>query len=174
MIEYRGMKNDSIIKYVVIAASIAFLLIFLGNSFFPLTYYRDVYSYIANNKIEPIMENNERSPEVSVLNGHAKYVDIQPGTGAEAKEGSEVSVGYVGALENGTIFDQNEDENSALTFVVGDGRLIPGFDAGVVGLREGGKRVITIQPTAGYGDRAVGTIPANSVLIFTVTLYSVK
>ena len=87
--------------------------------------------------------------------------------------GDTVSVHYVGTLTNGTVFDSSYSRNQPFTFRVGVGQVIAGWDQGIPGMKVGGKRRLTIPPSLGYGNQAVGSIPANSTLIFDVELLSI-
>jgi len=106
--------------------------------------------------------------------------DVTVGTGAEATPGSIVSVLYVGMLQDGTVFDSSEKNgNKPLEFQLGAQGLIPGFQIGVNGMREGGERRIAIPPEFGYGTQEVKDaagkviIPANSTLLFDIKLVKV-
>jgi FKBP-type peptidyl-prolyl cis-trans isomerase len=99
--------------------------------------------------------------------------DLVVGTGATAAVGDRVTVHYVGTFTNGTKFDSSYDRNQPFSFRIGAGQVIPGFEQGVVGMRVGGRRRITIPPSLGYGSQAVGSIPANSTLIFDIDLLSI-
>lgn len=104
-----------------------------------------------------------------------KIEDITLGTGAEAVVGSQVQVNYLGTLEDGTKFDSSYDRGQTLPFTVGAGRMIPGFDLGVRGMKVGGKRKLTIPPDLAYGAQgAGGVIPPNATIIFEVELVSVN
>lgn len=100
------------------------------------------------------------------------------GTGATATAGDTVTVNYVGALTNGTVFDAsaNHPETvSGFPFVLGAGQVIKGWDQGIVGMKVGGKRTLLIPAALAYGSQAVGdVIPANSDLIFQVELLKVQ
>jgi peptidylprolyl isomerase/FKBP-type peptidyl-prolyl cis-trans isomerase FkpA len=96
------------------------------------------------------------------------------GTGAEAVAGKSVTVNYVGTLTDGTTFDSSYSRNQPFTFNLGAGEVIQGWDQGVVGMKVGGKRKLTIPPSLGYGAQAVGSIPPNSTLIFEVELLKVE
>ena len=98
--------------------------------------------------------------------------DVVEGQGTAAAYGSRVRVLYVGKLlGSGATFDQNNNANKPLQFVVGGEEVIEGFEVGVVGMRVGGQRVIQIPPSMGYGDQPPpGVIPKNAPLQFTVTL----
>ena len=89
------------------------------------------------------------------------------GTSATVANGQRVSVRYTGWLANGTQF-----ESSTYTFVLGSGEVIAGWDQGIVGMRVGERRQLLIPPALGYGARANGPIPANSVLVFNVEVLS--
>jgi FKBP-type peptidyl-prolyl cis-trans isomerase len=99
-----------------------------------------------------------------------KITDTKPGTGREASKGALVKVHYEGFLENGSKFDSSLDRGKAFQFVLGAGKVIKGWDQGVLGMKEGGKRTLHIPAHLAYGPRAVGSIPPNSNLIFHVEL----
>ena len=106
--------------------------------------------------------------------------EVTVGTGAEAKPGDTVSVLYVGQLQDGTVFDSSAAHNNEpLVFTLGTDGLLPGFQIGVNGMKEGGERLMAIPPALGYGaqdvkDAAGNTIiPANATLIFNVQLVKV-
>ena len=101
--------------------------------------------------------------------------ELITGTGAEAKAGETVTVNYVGALySNGKVFDASWKRNEPFTFTLGEGKVIQGWDKGVVGMKVGGRRELIIP--AELGLRQAGsppTIPPNSALVFVVDLLSV-
>lgn len=106
--------------------------------------------------------------------------DVKVGAGAEAKPGDTVSVLYVGKFTDGTVFDSSEAHgNQPLTFALGSQDLIPGFQIGVNGMKEGGERLLAIPPSLGYGGEDVKDasgkviIPANSTLVFSIQLVKV-
>lgn len=108
--------------------------------------------------------------------------DVTEGTGLQALPGAVVSILYVGRLSDGTVFDSSEAHNNEpLVFQLGAPGIIPGFQIGVNGMREGGERRIAIPASLGYGaedvtDPTTGNviIPANSTLIFDVKLLTVE
>ncbi|MFZ0819275.1 MAG: FKBP-type peptidyl-prolyl cis-trans isomerase [Candidatus Acidiferrales bacterium] len=102
-----------------------------------------------------------------------KYWDIKVGTGTTAATGKTVTVHYTGWLANGTKFDSSVDRGQPFGFVLG-GRVIKGWNEGVVGMKVGGKRQLRIPPESGYGAPGNGPIPPNSTLIFDVELLGVK
>jgi peptidylprolyl isomerase len=97
--------------------------------------------------------------------------DIAKGHGKKAKAGDTVTVQYYGALyQNGSEFDASWDRNKPFSFPLGAGQVIPGWDKGVVGMKVGGRRVLTIPPELGYGPQGSGPIGPNETLIFAVDL----
>jgi peptidylprolyl isomerase len=100
--------------------------------------------------------------------------DLTIGNGQEVKSGDTVTVNYLGTLTNGTKFDSSYDRNQPFTTQIGVGQVIKGWDEGIVGMKVGGKRKLTIPPSLGYGAQDMGTIPPNSTLIFEVELLGVK
>lgn len=99
-----------------------------------------------------------------------KITDTQVGTGREAVKGALVKVHYDGHLENGTKFDSSIDRGRPFQFVLGAGKVIKGWDQGLMGMKEGGKRTLWIPAHLAYGPRAIGAIPPNSNLVFHVEL----
>lgn len=99
--------------------------------------------------------------------------EVEAGTGTDiVANGDEVGILYTGTLTNGTQFDSNVASGVPFTFTVGSGSVIAGMSQGVVGMKLGGKRRLTVPPTLGYGDNAFGPVPPNSTLIFEVELAS--
>jgi len=100
--------------------------------------------------------------------------DVVVGEGAAAKPGDHVTVHYVGvSFSNGTQFDSSWDRGAPFDFPLGAGRVIKGWDFGVTGMREGGRRTLVIPPELGYGARGMGPIAPNETLVFVVDLVKV-
>ena len=115
------------------------------------------------------------SKEDKVMDGELTIEDIIVGEGTEAVKHSIVTVNYTGWLEDGSKFDSSLNPGrEPFRFTVGAGQVIQGWDQGIPGMKIGGKRKLTIPPSMGYGNRAMGAIPANSVLIFEVDLLVVE
>ncbi len=115
------------------------------------------------------------SKEDKVIDGELMIEDIIVGEGTEAVKHSIVTVNYTGWLEDGTKFDSSLNPGrEPFRFTVGAGQVIQGWDQGVPGMKIGGKRKLTIPPSMGYGNRDMGVIPSNSVLIFEVDLLGVE
>ena len=102
-----------------------------------------------------------------------QYVEIEAGTGDEARPGQNVSVHYTGWLTDGRKFDSSRDRGQPFTFALGAGQVIRGWDEGVSGMRVGGRRRLVIPPDLGYGSRGVGPIPPGATLLFNVELLGV-
>jgi len=101
--------------------------------------------------------------------------ELEVGSGAEAEVGTTVAVHYTGWLVDGTKFDSSHDRGAPLEFVLGQGRVIRGWDEGVASMKVGGKRKLTIPPELAYGEQGAGSvIPPNSTLIFDVELMEVR
>ncbi len=102
------------------------------------------------------------------------YVVQEQGKGPEVDEGDEVSVHYRGKLLDGTPFDASYDRGEPLSFNVGQGRVIPGWDEGLQQLRKGSKATFYIPSPLGYGPRGAGpVIKPNSILVFDVEVVDV-
>lgn len=100
--------------------------------------------------------------------------DILVGTGDEVVEGDTVVVHYIGTLQNGQEFDNSNKRGEPFSFTVGEGRVIKGWEQGLVGMKVGGKRILVIPPDLAYGQNAIGPIPPNSTLVFAIELLEIK
>ncbi len=112
-----------------------------------------------------------------------QITDVAVGTGAEATNGRTVTLHYTGWLysataadHHGTKFDSSRDRGAPLPpFQLGTGAVIKGWDQGVLGMKVGGRRTLTIPPSLGYGaSGAGGVIPPNATLVFDVELLDVR
>ena len=115
------------------------------------------------------------APDTQITASGLKITELKVGEGAEAASGQTVQVHYRGTLENGKQFDASYDRGTPFNFPLGAGRVIKGWDEGVVGMKVGGKRKLVIPPDLAYGSRgAGGVIPPNATLVFEVELLDVK
>ncbi|GAB4454998.1 MAG: FKBP-type peptidyl-prolyl cis-trans isomerase [Anaerolineae bacterium] len=104
-----------------------------------------------------------------------QYAILQEGSGNAPQPGELVSVHYTGGLEDGTIFDSSIPRGEPITFVIGAGQVIPGWDEGIALLKEGSKGVLAIPPELAYGEAgAGGVIPPNATLYFEVELVGIE
>jgi len=126
---------------------------------------------------EGMMSASEAGPNANeiVTPSGLRYVDRIVGTGDLAVAGKTTTVHYTGWLQNGKKFDSSVDRGQPFSFQLGAGRVIKGWDEGVVGMKVGGKRTLTIPADLGYGPRgASGIIPPNATLIFDVELLGIR
>ncbi|HEU4677800.1 MAG TPA: FKBP-type peptidyl-prolyl cis-trans isomerase [Candidatus Paceibacterota bacterium] len=100
--------------------------------------------------------------------------DIVIGTGPKVKNGDTVTVNYEGRTQSGVTFDSSYERGTPFTFTVGAGKVIEGWEKGLVGMQVGGKRILVIPADMAYGNRQVGVIPANSPLVFSIELLKIE
>jgi peptidylprolyl isomerase len=113
-------------------------------------------------------------PDETTTASGLKYRDDVVGDGASPERGKRVTVHYTGRLTDGKKFDSSVDRGQPFAFTIGVGQVIKGWDEGVMSMKVGGKRQLTIPPDLGYGARgAGGAIPPNATLVFDVELLSV-
>jgi FKBP-type peptidyl-prolyl cis-trans isomerase len=108
-----------------------------------------------------------------------KYIDTKIGDGTTAEKSFLVSVQYTGWIykngAKGAQFDSSRDRGKPITFKLGAGQVIPGWDEGISGMKVGGQRTLIIPPELAYGSKgAGGVIPPNATLIFEVELVSAR
>lgn len=104
-----------------------------------------------------------------------KISDTLIGSGKETSRGALLIVHYDGHMEDGSKFDSSHDRGKPFEFVFGTGRVIKGWDQGLIGMKEGGRRTLFVPAHLGYGERQVGDmIKPNSNLIFHVELLEVR
>lgn len=107
--------------------------------------------------------------------GSGVYVrDLVIGTGPQVTRGTRVAMHYAGFLPDGTPVDANTPPMAPFDFVLGQGRVIRGWDDGILGMRAGGQRQLVVPPSAAYGGRRVGRVPPNATLVFVVKLVTAR
>ncbi len=116
---------------------------------------------------EPVEDVVEQYPD------ELRVEDLVTGKGETAISGSNLVVHYTGTLTSGTQFDSSLGKDP-LRFRLGARRVIKGWDQGLLGMKVGGKRRLTVPPRLGYGDKAVGPIPPRSHLLFEVELLAIE
>ena len=127
--------------------------------------------------LSPSSRGDDKKPEPKVITTKSglKYIDETVGTGKVAKSGDSVEVHYTGWLKDGTKFDSSKDRGQPFDFPLGGGQVIKGWDEGVAGMKEGGKRKLIIPYALAYGERGrPPVIPAKAELTFEVELLKVK
>ncbi len=99
---------------------------------------------------------------------------LKEGTGEQIKTGQTAEVHYVGTLLDGTKFDSSRDRGQTFEFKLGENRVIQGWEKGVLGMKKGEVRKLTIPYTLGYGEQGTGPIPPKATLVFEVELINIK
>lgn len=165
------MQYDGRMSTKTIVISIIVIIIVAAGGYF-------IYKSM-NNSGAP--QNQQQAGAAATPTDQVQGQEVKIGTGAEATPGSQVSVLYVGKLPDGTVFDSSASHgNQPLVFILGSQGLIPGFQIGINGMKEGGERLLSIPPALAYGAQDVKdpngnlVIPANSTLIFDVQLVKVE
>lgn len=127
-------------------------------------------------QIEPMIDKNASPAAVQTLEGGLQLLDFVLGAGKEVKSGDTITVNYIGYLESGQKFDSSYDRNQPFTVQIGAGKVIQGWDVGLIGMKEGGKRRLIVPSAMAYGEQGAGNgvIPPNANLIFDVELLSVQ
>ena len=115
------------------------------------------------------------SKDKEIMNGELIIEDLKVGEGSEVVKYNIVTVNYTGWLTDGTKFDSSLNPGrSPFRFTVGGGQVIKGWDEGLIGMKVGGNRKLTIPPSMGYGNQDMGVIPPNSTLIFEIDLLIIE
>jgi hypothetical protein len=166
----RARRRAARVRNQRIAILVVVLLLVAGVVF--LVYYNSRPQQ--NTSIQPAVGLPDISGLTTTTSG-LQLKDVTVGTGAEAQAGDTVFVHYTGWLTDGTKFDSSLDRGQPFSFPLGAGRVIAGWDEGVAGMKEGGKRILVIPADLGYGAGGAGdVIPPNAVLIFEVELLDIQ
>ncbi len=103
------------------------------------------------------------------------FDDIKPGSGAPVKKGDTITVAYTGKLVNGKLIDSTYvTGRKPVEFKVGVGRALRGIDAGLIGMKRGGKRRLKLPPNLAYGASGNGFIPPHNIVIYEIELLKIK
>lgn len=163
--------------YIVVILAIAVVIIFIALGFMG-------FNLFGTSGAAPAASSSDTSGDAATLQGvlqslkqngdatQLQAIDIQEGTGDAVQAGDTVNVLYTGMLTDGTVFDASSlHGNQPFQFTVGTGYVIPGWDQGLVGMKVGGRRILVIPGSLGYGAAGMGsTIPPNATLVFEVAL----
>lgn len=124
--------------------------------------------------VPPATDYAEVTGDTVTTESGLKYIEIKVGEGKTPTAGQNIQVHYTGWLTDGKKFDSSVDRGEPFQFQIGIGRVIKGWDEGVMSMKEGGKRRLIIPSQLAYGERgAGGVIPPNATLIFDVELLKV-
>lgn len=132
-------------------------------------------NYLKLKEEEAAKQLEQLKSNLSKTGSGLMFTITEKGSGKEISKGSKAAVHYAGRLVDGTEFDNSFKRNEPITLTVGIGQVIPGWDEGLLMLREGDKATFLIPPALGYGARgAGGVIPPNAWLIFDVEVVEVQ
>jgi peptidylprolyl isomerase/FKBP-type peptidyl-prolyl cis-trans isomerase FkpA len=140
--------------------SILIILLIIALAFFLMMRPKELNAPTEQNSIQKMDE--------------VKIEVLKEGTGAVSKNGDELTVNYTGTLEDGTKFDSSIGRDP-FVFILGAGRVIQGWEQGMLNMKVGEQRRLTIPSSLGYGSQgaAGGLIPSNATLIFEVELLKI-
>lgn len=116
--------------------------------------------------------NQEQQSEATEDVGELQVIITAEGDGPQAQPGQLVAVHYTGKLDDGTVFDSSVNRGQPIEFVLGTGRVIPGWEEGIAQMKVGDKATLIIPPHMAYGPGGSGPIPPNATLTFDVELVS--
>jgi FK506-binding protein 2 len=136
-----------------IAATIVVAAMIIGGGFYVYNYFNSAKTDIMANDIKIEVEKE--------------------GTGEGAKQGDTVEVNYIGTFVDGKEFDNSYKRGQPIPVTLGEGQVIKGWEEGLLGMKVGEKRKLTIPPSLGYGPNDYGPIPGNSTLIFETEMVSI-
>lgn len=100
--------------------------------------------------------------------------DVRLGSGEAVKDGDTVVTHYIGSTQDGVRFDSSYERGETFTFTIGAGKVIEGWEKGLVGMKEGGQRILVIPSEMAYGNMQVGAIEPNTPLVFAVELLEIR
>ena len=138
-------------------------------------YFKDKINLSASVDNEVEEENNINDNLIMNNQNNLKVEILKQGSGEEIKNGDKATVHYTGTLENGQKFDSSLDRGQPFEFTIGAGQVIKGWDRGVLGMKIGEKRKLTIPFDLAYGESGIpGAIPPKATLIFEVELLKIN
>jgi peptidylprolyl isomerase len=155
---------------IIIILAVVVIGIFIGLGFLGIGGFGAPAAGTESTGAQAILDELQQTGTVAGLRAE----DIAVGPGSAVKAGDTVSITYIGVLPDGTVFDSSDSQGGApITFTVGAGEVIPGWEQGLIGMQEGGRRLLAIPPSLGYGAEVHAQVPPNSTLLFDVQLVKV-
>lgn len=149
--------------------TIVFLVIILLIAISGVLYY-----FMPKNNNSAALDQSKQASGIFEIQG-MKVEILKQASGAEVKIGDKVTVNYVGTLPDGTKFDSSIDRNTPFEFTLGENKVIRGWELGVLGMKVGEERMLTIPPELGYGPQGFPpVIPENATLIFKIDLLGIN
>jgi len=168
----------------IVAMAVALYLIKLETSFFTFAENGNQNAQTISSGVVFVGEGDDQAAELRDAivtaagpNGTLQNLiidDVRIGTGDEVAVGDTVTVHYIGTLQNGQEFDNSNKRGEPFTFTVGAGKVIKGWEEGIVGMKTGGERILVIPAALGYGTAGYGPIPGGANLVFAIELVSIK
>lgn len=169
------------IPKIIIATCLVLVICIFGYSLYkPEAFQNSKNSSESKTATSSSKPNNTDNPNMNtqqpdLTNFKVQIDEIKIGEGAELVSGQSAEFHYTGTLTDGTKFDSSKDRNKTFTTKIGVGKVIPGWDQGIPGMKIGGVRKLTIPYQLAYGEQGIpGAIPPKADLIFEVELISIK
>ncbi len=153
---------------IIVILAVAVVVIFIGLGFMGLGGFGSIAApQTEETGAQAILNEIQDTGTVADL----RVQEITVGEGDPVAAGDTLSVVYIGVLPDGTVFDSTDAHGGVpYTFTIGTGAVIQGWEKGLIGMKEGGRRLLAVPPALGYGSEPYGEIPANATLIFDVQL----
>ncbi len=170
-IKIRILANHIYMAKNYIIGAVIIVIVLSIAVYFQIQDNKKTYEELGINKNQNMEENQNQNANPSE---ELKMEVLKEGTGEAAKNGDTVSVHYVGTLQDGTKFDSSIDRGTPFSFTLGAGQVIKGWDLGILGIKVGEKRKLTIPSDLAYGAQGYGPIPGGATLIFEVELLSIN
>ncbi len=164
------MTKKKVFFLIILVLVVIWLASVAANSYKPGG--RNSITDIGNGVTAPLAVGDGIISKKTMDNGLIIEV-LQEGSGPEAKEGNVATVHYTGTFIDGSVFDSSVTRGEPFAFTLGGNRVIAGWEQGVLGMKVGEKRRLTVPYTLGYGEAGYGPIPAKSTLMFDIELLKI-
>ncbi|MCX6719748.1 MAG: FKBP-type peptidyl-prolyl cis-trans isomerase [Candidatus Staskawiczbacteria bacterium] len=154
---------------IIVTLLVIILIVIAGGIYF----WMQPKSETIQNQEQPQIQNQQTSAGSDIQG--MKVETLKEGTGEGAKAGDNIVVNYVGTLPDGTKFDSSVDRNQPFPYTLGQNMVIKGWELGLLGMKVGEKRKLTIPPELAYGPAGrPPVIPENATLIFEIDMLSIN